>query len=353
VVVKLTDIADKAGVSIATVSRVIRKGYTDTSPSGQKVLQLVKEMGYQPNRIRKPKGMGNFLFAMVKKSEGGTIEDSVYTVSSFYGLFVYSVEKEIRKLQGTLTVCNADKDVEDVAVWIRQMVRDSSSRGAIVLNGSLTRRDIDIIRASCPIVLINAVPGVTDVDSITPDNEGGIRQVVRRLVELGHRRIAFWADRDRVGRIVDHCITRLRGYQSGMEEAGLTYNRIYSEEVGDKPFAERMERGFQAFLEDPERPTAIVCAGDSFAYDVLRMAQKHGIDVPRQLSIFGFDDTEFSAHSHPKLSTVNIRRDWMSREAVRILTSRLSGSECPPCQVTIQANVVERETSGPAPKNYF
>lgn len=346
--VKLTDIAEQAGVSIATVSRVIRKGQADSSPSCQRILEIVKEMGYKPNRVRKPKGIGNVLFAILGIPQDGTSDDPIYSVSSFYGVFLYSVEKEVRKYQGTLTVCHAEKDVDDVAAWIRQTARDSGSRGIITLGKNISRRDLDAIPENLPIVNLNAVPGVTDVDSVAPDDEGGIRQVVRRLVELGHRRIAFWADRDAAGRVIHHTVPRLRGYHSGLEEAGLTYSRIYSEEVGDWPFLERMERGFQAYLADPERPTAIVCAGDGFAHHVLRLVLKHGISVPRQVSIFGFDDSEFNVHSHPQLSSVNIQRVWMSREAVRLVARRLSDPECLPCQVTVQARVVERETCGPA-----
>jgi LacI family transcriptional regulator len=346
VAVKLTDIAGKAGVSIATVSRVIRKGHVDSSPSCQKVLQIVKEMGYEPNRVRKPKGMGNILFAMRAMDEEGDCESLIYSFSSFYGLFLYSAEKEIRKLQGTLTVCHVEKEVQDIGSWIRQTIRDSNCRGVILLGGSFDRKSIELFRENVPVVVLNAVPGVTDVDSVSPDDEGGVRTVVRRLVELGHRRIAFWADRDKTGRVVDHSVTRLRGYESGLEEAGLTYSRIYAEEISDKPFMERMEGGFRAYLEDSERPTAIVCPGDSFAYRILRMALSHGIDVPGKLSIFGFDDSDFSAHSHPQMSSVNIHRMWMGQEAVRLINRRLTDSECPPCQVTVQAKVIERETSG-------
>jgi DNA-binding LacI/PurR family transcriptional regulator len=346
--VKLTDIADKAGVSIATVSRVIRKGQSDNSPSCQKVLQVVKELGYEPNRIRKHKGIGNILFVTKGIYQEDDCEDSAYSFSSFYGLFLYSAEKEIRKFHGTLTVCHAEKNITDIGPWIRQAVRDSNCRGIIIQAGNFDRTSIDIFRKSAPVVLLNAVQGTLDLDSVCPDDEGGIRMVVNRLVELGHRRIAFWADWDSSGRVVDHCIMRLRGYRSGLEEAGLTYSRIYGEEVSDLSFSDRMERGFQTFLKDSERPTAIICCGDDFAYRVLGMAQKNGIKVPLDLSIFGFDDSDFSTHFHPQLSTVNIQRMWMSEEAVRLIVRRLSDDkDYPPCQVVIQAQIVERETSGP------
>jgi DNA-binding LacI/PurR family transcriptional regulator len=348
--IKLTDIADQAGVSIATVSRIIRKGRADNGPSGHKILQIAKELGYEPNRIRKPKGLGNIMFVLAGTKQEGEYENLIYSFASFYGHFLYSAEKEIRKHQGTLSICHKESGIEDIGTWIRQAIRDSNCKGVILLGGNFNRTSIEIFQERVPVVIINAIPGVSDLDSVAPDNEGGERQVVRRLVELGHRRIAFWADRDSSGRVVDHCITRLRGYQSGLEEAGLTYSRIYSEEVGTKPFTERMERGFRAYLEEQEKPTAIVCPGDAFAYRVLRLALSNGIDVPGKLSIFGFDDSDFSAHSHPQMSTVNIQRAWMGCEAVRLLVSRINGSECPPSQVTVKSELVERETSGPAPK---
>lgn len=348
--VKLIDIADKAGVSIATVSRVIKKGQTDNNPSSQKVLHVIEKMGYKPTRIRKTKGIGNFLFATIGIPQEVTSEDPVYSISSFYGHFLYGVERELRKLQGTLNVCHAEDGVKDCTTWIQQMVRDTNSRGIFILGNSVNQINIDIVSKTTPVVVIHAIPGILEVDSVAPDDKDGLQQVVRRLVKLGHRRIAFWTDLDTDGQVVDHTVLNLQGYQNGMKEAGLTYNRIYSEEVGDLPFFERMERGFRAYLEDIERPTAIVCPGDGFAYHVLRLAQRHGINVPRELSIFGFDDSEFSAHSHPALSSVNIQRVCMSREAVRLMARRLSEPDFPATQVIVQARVIERETSGPAPK---
>lgn len=347
--VKLSDIAGKAGVSAATVSRILRKGCTDKSSSGQKVLRIVKEMGYAPNRNKKPQGLGNILFIMKATKQGDDCESLIYSFSSFYGQFLYSAEKEVRKRQGTLTVCHADENTVKRASWFRNTIRDSNCRGAILLGGHFDAESMDIYQEKTPIVILNALPGVTDADSVAPDDEGGVRMVVRHLVKLGHQRIAFWADRDQTGQIVHHSITRLRGYESGLDEAGLNYSRIYSEEINDKPFLERMEGGFQAYLKDPERPTAIVCPGDSFAYRVLRMAFDHGINVPGELSIFGFDDSDFSSHSHPQMSTVNIHRMWMGQEAVRLINRRLNDPKCPPCQVIVQAKVIERETSGPAP----
>jgi LacI family transcriptional regulator len=348
--VKLTDVANKAGVSIATVSRAIRKGRADNHSASQKVLQIVKEMGYEPHRNRKPKGIGNILFATKGLHPEDDCEDIPYSFSNFYGLFLYSAEKEIRKRNGTLTVCHAERGLDDIGPWIRQAVHDSHCRGVIMLAGNFEPKRIEIFRESAPVVLLNAVQGMTELDSISPDDEGGIRRVVRRLVELGHRRIAFWADCNSKGQIVDHCVMRLRGYQTGLEEAGLTFNRIYSEKISDRPFSERMEEGFHAYLKDSERPTAIVCAGDDYAHRVLRLALSNGINVPGELSVIGFDDSDFSARSHPKLSTVNIQRTWMGREAVRLIARRLSEPDCPPCQLTVKARVVERETSGPAPE---
>jgi len=340
--IRLTDIAEHVGVSVATVSRAMRNELPASNPLRKRVISAANELGYRPVRNRTGhRSIGPVvLVTLGVKAERSKNGAARITSIDSYGRFVYGVESGVRENRGSLSVFNLPHHA-DISEGIRTATKQTGARSAVILGGFASGHivlDDDLV----PAVLLNAVSGTSPVDSVAADDVGGIGQVVRCLVDKGHRRIALWTDRGGLG----HHPLREEGYRRAVADLGLNHQRILYDEVTDRPFYERMSRTFDEFLKSRDGTTAIVCVADDHALMLLRLAHEKGIDVPGQLSIAGFDNVETSRHSVPPLTTVDVNLEEMGREAARLLAERLKRPDAPYRQVIFRAKLVERGSVG-------
>lgn len=338
--VRLTDIANRVGVSTATVSRAIRNELSDSNPVLQDVLVAARRMGYQMPR-RQPRPLGKVALVALgiqfdpQRGNGAPINNS-----GFYGRFVYGVQAGVRENEGSLSLTHAEHD-DDLHEVIQRAVKETDADGVILLGGFSGSAAMPR-STSVPVVLLNAVAdGQSSADSVAPADLSGTEMVVRHLHAQGHRRIAFWTHTGNVG----HHEQRLAGYRSAIAHLGLEKTCIFMDHLSDQPYAARMAAEFTRFVAETPRPTAIVCSSDAHALALIRLAYEHGIAVPRELSIVGFDNTEASAHSIPALTTVDAGLEDMGREAVHLLAQRAKRPADPIRQVILRAKLVERDTA--------
>ena len=348
--VRMKDIADDLGVSISTVSRALKNGSAGNGERREDVWRAARKLGYRPpSASGRPKGVGTIALVAIGVPGRARVDELSrlsYPGASFYGEFVWGVEHAVRKLGGELRIHNIERG-PDLIERGCQAIDSMKADGTIVLGG-FGSTDVRPLAQGRAVVLLNAPRAMVGADTVVADDQGGVYRAVERMAQLGHERIAFWVDRDKDGVLEPLSRERLSGYRAAVEDLGLSYERTYCEAQGDKAYIERMEEGFEAFLEDSERPTAIVASVDLHACALLRLAHAHGIGVPEELSIFGFDDVVMSAHTYPSLSTVSANRQLMGREAVELLTRRMGEPHGPFRRVTLQCRLVERESSGPA-----
>ena len=347
--VRMKDIAEEIGVSISTVSRALKSDSPGNSRVRQGVLHTARKLGYKPpGDSNRRCGVGTIALVAIGmpwRSSGAEVSRWSYPSPSFYGQFACGVEREVRKLDGQLRIHNIERQGDLIARTCQTM--DSIKADGIIVVGGFGSADLHKLAEGRTVVLLNARRAKLAADTVVADDRGGIYQAVERMAELGHRRIAFWVDSDEAGVMEPPPRERLAGYRCAIEDLGLGYERTLCEAQGDQPYFERMAEGFEAFLNDPDRPTAIVASADLHACALLRMAHAHNIAVPQELSIFGFDDAEMSAHTYPSLSTVNTNRQLMGQEAVELLTRRMCDPQAPFRRVTVESRLVERESSGP------
>ena len=338
--IRLIDIANHVGVSVATVSRAMRDESPETNPVHKRVVRAADELGYFPLRDRvSSQDIGCVAMITVGiKMNGDVTSPSYDSYSSFYGRFVHGVERVVGKKGGHLTVVSLDHD-QNIAGKVKKVVRTTGAQGVLLLG----RFDADQVKSDCsvPTVLLNVSPGHVDaeLDSVASDDIGAIVSLVKHLKSLGHERIAFLTDRGG-----GHHMLRLEAYRTTSTELGLDYQPIYYVEPHKECFQESMEACFKQYLQAENRPTVIICSADPFALMLLRLAHKHGINVPEELSIVGFDNIESTEHSMPALSSIDLNLEDMGREAVHLLASRLSHPEYAYRQVVVKSQLVERET---------
>ncbi len=343
--IKLVDIADQMGISISTVSRALKSKPPYDNPVHAEIVKLAKKLGYKNNRpVRRAGKLDKVALLTIgydKAVNNGINYQLGYSPDGFLGRIVYGVERAIRKHGGMVTIYDI-VDMSDAASKVIRLARENDFK-AVILCADAEIDGIEALSEYCAVVQVNTSQSLIRTDSVASDDFGGITLAVNRLIQLGHQRIAFWVNRPTTS---SHHMRRIDGYRNAIYTAGLPYERVYfdSPTVQDS-FFDCMKIGFEEYLNDPEKPSAIICACDSFAWAILRMAHEYGINIPGDLSIVGFDNIDLSSHVYPSLSTVDAHLERMPEVAVELLTRRIANPSALCRQVTLQASFVEREST--------
>jgi len=193
-----------------------------------------------------------------------------------------------------------------------------------------------------PVVLLAPTLAHPRYDLVTADFRRGARQAVEHLLALGHRRIAV------VNGPLDQESARLRygGWQDALQAAGVEGpDRLVSGNLGWS--AEAGARAMEGLLDQHPAPTAVFCANDLLAIGAVSALGRRGLRIPQDVSVVGFDDTEWSRHAVPPLTTMRLHAQPMARAAIRKLIERLEFPESPPVTVEFPIDLVDRESCGP------
>jgi len=332
----MADIADEAGVSISTVSKVLN-GRSDVAPQTRaRVQRLLGRHGYAGRGRGRP-GYG-----------GGLLDFVINELDSLWAVELIRGAEEVAQSAGMALVVSAVHGRNQLArQWLRTLA-DRGSRGAILIVSELSRRqDAELRRLGIPFVLVHPVanPG-PDVPCVSTTNWAGGLTATRHLIELGHRRIAM------IGGPPRRLSARARhdGYRAALEQAGIAYD---SQLVRDGDFGHELARRHTLDLLDlPDRPTAIFAGSDHQALGTYQAAQRRGVRIPDQLSVVGFDDLPFAEWVGPKLTTVRQPLADMSALAARMILKLLDGEQPEIHQVQLATRLVVRESTaeliGPA-----
>ena len=329
----IKDVALEAGVSIASVSRVLNDPNYGSVEMRMKVTAAAKKLGYQPNKIARSMVMGRTnIIALV-------IPD---IRNQFFTSVARGVEDVASKYEYRVMLCNTDENLIRQRQYI-DTFRSKIVDGFIIAVASDRDHDLDKVdRETLPFVFIDRVCEGVLADAIVVDNRDGAYKAVSHLLELGHRRIGLIAGKSDTltGR------ERLRGYEEAYRAAGITVDQAL---VVDGNFT--IEGGYQAtkaLLEIEDRPTAIFAANNSMTIGCLRALTEAQVKVPEDVSVIGFDDSEWAEFFVPPLTVVRQPTYSMGTLAAEILFQRLTGTAPPEWQeVVLKPELVIRASCGP------
>ncbi|MDQ1306996.1 MAG: LacI family transcriptional regulator [Actinomycetota bacterium] len=328
--VTITDVARVAGVSVATVSKVINNRYGVASETSAHVMRVVEDLGYQSSlvarsmRSQRTDMIGILVGAFgpfsteILKGVDATLRDTPYDLLAYTGGRHGSASgwerRHLSRLSGTLV------------------------DGVILVTPSVV--DVD---ATVPLVVIDPHVGPEDLPSVESDNFIGAVMATRHLLELGHRRIAFLAGRPGSRSSAQ----RFDGYRHALDQAGIPVDAslvtgdYYDPDTRNVPVFELLSR--------PDRPTAIFAANDLSAIATTQVAPVLGLRVPDDLSVIGFDDVPEAAQLRTPLSTVRQPLQQMGGAAASLLLELLAGTKPEEEHVVLPTSLVRRTTTGPAP----
>jgi LacI family transcriptional regulator, galactose operon repressor len=329
---RIADVAARAGVGVATVSRVLN-GRMGVRPSTrERIVEAIEELNYRPSSL----------------ARGLSLRRSMVVAALLPWFTNPSAVERVRGIVDGLSASNYDLMVFDIESEDRQrrafklFDRGDRADGLLVVSTLPPEAEVDRLRAAdIPCVLIDAVH--PSFPSIAVDDVAGGEIATRHLVELGHRRVALIGDPPPEFRF-DWSRDRTRGYERALASAGIEVRSEYVREGTRLPHVARAVAA--ELLSLPERPTAIFAASDTQAIGTVEAARALGIPVPQALSVVGFDDIEVA--SYVGLTTVRQPLLESGRRGAKLLLESLSGRPVEPLRELLPLELVVRDTTGPA-----
>lgn len=327
-----SDVAKLANVSFMTVSRVINGKENVKEETRRKVMKAIEELGYYPNAAAR--ALNN------NKTDGiGIIipHAEFMTVAPYFLDLITSLEENIDKM-GYHLVFKLPSAIKNAADY-SQLYMERKVDGVIVLAPSVDQWLLKkLITDKVPSVVVYGRDDELDINYIDADNHRGAKEIVNYLVKLGHKRIGMVTGSTTLicGR------DRISGYLEALEEKRIEIDKrlIF---YGDW-MPESGERAFRYFFNMEEPPTAIFCANDHMALGILRAANVNNIEVPRDLSLFGYNDIIYSDYLTPRLNTMKQPLQEIGKLAVEILIKTIEDPERPKEKIMMKTEFIERDS---------
>jgi LacI family transcriptional regulator len=327
--VTIGDVAAQAGVSIATVSKVINGRYGVAPATLAKVQAVIDQLGYESSLVARS----------LRSRRTNVIGIVVADIEPFSAELLKGAGAAIRERGYELIVYSGSGHGKDHSGWERRYI---SRLGGTLTDGIIlvTPTVVDVDDGT-PVVAVDPHTGPSTLPSVHSDNLAGATTATRHLLELGHRRIGFLAGRPDL----ESARQREEGYRQALAAAGIAVDPDLIR-VGDYDL-ETSEEPARQLLTLADRPTAVFAANDLSAMQTLHVAHTLDLDVPGDVSVVGFDNIPESALIEPPLTTIDQSIQEMGKQAVQLLMDVIEGHTERPRQITLPTRLVVRQSSGP------
>lgn len=334
-IVTINDVAAAAGVSIATVSRVINGNYPVSAEVRKRVLKAMEELQYRPNV------MARGLRRQKTESVGVLIPR---LNDSYLSALAYTIEKSLFDNGYRALLCSTEESLERETAYINSLLQQRVD-GVIMFPRDHSRDNVErLLQEQVPVVLVERELANLAVHQVTVKNYDGAYAGMRHLIDLGHREIGvLMAYFDPFP--IHH---RLRGALDALRDAGLPQREAYIKSVLSTDA--RFELGYQQVLELLKLdtlPTAIFAMTDELAIGALHALSKHNVRVPEDVSIIGFDDIPMASFILPALTTIQQPAMQIGETAGRILLKALEDDSGDVQRVALPTRLIVRDSTAP------
>lgn len=311
--VTLKDIAERAGVTSATVSMVINNKPNISESTRKKVLKIAKELNYYPNVIARG-------LATKKSNSIGVIVPNL--ASSFVVRVLQGIKSTNRDIEYTVQLFDTVGQKESETQLFQRLARERRIDGVILISATVTEEELNIFREeSVPSIIV--ARRCEHLDSVYVNNEQGAMDATDYLIGKGHRHIACVFTNKQGATTFD----RLQGYKNSLMQNNIAFRDELVFEVDD----DTMHNGIEVFHRLREVQPAItavfVPAGDMVAIGIIKEAKKKGVKVPDELAVVGFDDIPAAEVIEPSLTTVRQPKLEMGDYAINMIVDKIEGRE--------------------------
>jgi LacI family transcriptional regulator len=328
----IRDVAQRAGVSTSTVSRVLNDTCPVDAGKRRRVLAAVEELGYSPDPAAR---------SLLNKRTGAIGVLLPFVGAEFFSDFLTGLDEAAQAENYFLIISTSHRGKEEFRAAMQTM--EKRVDGMIVMAPELNGDAAMVPQSGRRLVLVNTYFDDGLYHAINFDNFGGSYQVTKHLLEAGHRNIAIIKGPTEARDARE----RTRGYRDAMAEYGfddtsdLEYQGEYTQEAG--------YRATRTLLTDADpRPTAIVCANDYCAMGALRALNEAGISIPEEMAVTGFDGITSGQYTQPSLTSVKVPMHTIGMLAVHRLVELIEGKDVSPRREIVPVAVIVRGSSGNA-----
>lgn len=330
----IKDVAERAGVSVMTVSRVINNNGYVSRATKEKVEKAMEELGYVPNAL------AHGLITKRTHVLGLIVSD---ITNPFFTTIVRGVEDLAIKNGFNIILCNTDEDVEKEKKYIELLLRKRVD-GIILSPADCSRRDsVDqIIRRNVPLVLIDRCIKGLDIDCVYSDSTFGAYELTKYLISLGHRRIGIIVGPKRISTAVE----RIEGYKRALNEANITLDNSLIK-WGEKYSREDGYSHTLTLLKMDNPPTAIFGGNRLITVGILRAIRELGLRIPEDISVISFDEVEDISVTNPFLTVVSQNPYTIGMIATELLLKRIrEGGRFidPPKNIILKPEIIIRKS---------
>jgi LacI family transcriptional regulator len=337
VTVTIYDVAREAGVSMATVSRVVNNNPNVKPQTRKKVYEAIDRLGYRPNAVARG-------LASKKTTTVGVVIPDI--ANAIYAEVARGIEDIANMYHYNIILSNSDKR-KDREIRVINTLLEKQVDGLLFMGGAVTEEHIQAFRTSnVPIVLCATTDDNGVIPSVDIDHEAAAFDAVNKLISEGHRSIAMIS-----GPLTDpsNGFARFQGYKRALDQAGIPYREDYVR-VGNYKYESGID-AMQYFLGLASRPTAVFAATDEMAIGAIHCIQDAGLAVPQDLSIISVDNSRNSSMVRPLLTTVAQPMYDIGAVSMRLLTKLMKKESVEDSKVILPHElIVRRSVAGPSSK---
>lgn len=327
----IKEVANRAGVSIATVSRVLNDQPNVTAEARAKVMAAVQALDYRPSRV-----------ARCLRTKSTHVIGLIIT--DIQNLFYTSVTRGIEDVASrngySVILCNTDEDAERERLYL-EVMHDENVAGIILASATETGHDPKLLNGHIPVVALDRLITDAKVDTVLVDNVGGARKAVSHLLSLGHRRIGLIRGQQEITTSLE----RQAGYEQALKEYGLPIDPALIRRADFRQVADSRQQTLD-LLASPERPTALFTANTLITLGTLMAIHEVGLRIPEDIALVSFDDIPWSTLLNPPLTAVPQPTYEIGTTAADMLLARIANPNRPPTQVRLGLQLVIRESCG-------
>jgi len=311
--VTIKDVAERAGVSISTVSRVLNGKVKDhmRPETEERVLQAIRELDYSPNRYAR----------VLKRQRTGVIGVLAPDISNpFFSQLLRGVENVAYRHDYLVLTCDAENSLEKENRYIEILIEERVE-GVILISSALQNERVErLLRKGVHLVLADRRVENIEAPMVIADNLKASYLLTEHLLELGYREIGFIQGPKEISTARD----RFQGFLQAMEEGGLKVREGHLKEANYT-----FEGGYKSAREllKGKLPQAIIAANDLMAIGAIRALEGSDLNVPQDIGVAGFDNIPLATLAKPRLTTIDIPAYEMGQEAMEMLLEHLDGGE--------------------------
>lgn len=329
--VTMTDVAQEAGVSLMTVSRVVNKKDGVSDKTRQRVLEVVDALGYRPSSIARG------LVTKHTNTLGIVVPD---IANPFFSSIARGAEQQAYAETYSVFVGNTNEEPERERA-ILESLEDKRVDGILLCSSRLGEEELAEVVDRFPAVVL--VSRKLDYDGcvgiILIADEFGGKLATQHLLQSGHRNIGLI-----IGPQISHSTRgRFKGYQTALEQTDIPYNPDWVRYCS--PVVTQGKETAHQLLEDNPELTALFCHNDLVAVGAMQACTQLGLDVPGDVAIVGFDDIDLAAIVSPALTTLRVDRAGIGRTAMQMLLAQIKDCTETPREIVLQPELIVRDSA--------